>query len=105
MVFSQKLVFRYRQLKSEVPDCLLAMQVGVFMQVMDEDAKSISKVSGLKLKMAGDVEDPVVMGGFPMTGLDLYVGRLVRAGYSVAIALQDDQKNRFIREIIRIQKS
>jgi hypothetical protein len=35
MVFSPKLVARYQELKEQVPDCLLLMQVGTFMQVMD----------------------------------------------------------------------
>ncbi len=60
MVFSQKLVKRYKELKKEVPDCLLLMQVGAFMQVMDEDARAVSEVTGLKLQMAGDVDAPVV---------------------------------------------
>ncbi len=65
MVFSPKLVNRYKELKQEAPDCLLLMQVGAFMQVMDEDARAVSKVTGLKLQMAGDVDAPVVLGGFP----------------------------------------
>lgn len=53
MVFSPKLVARYQELKEQVPDCLLLMQVGTFMQVMDEDARIASEVTGLKLQMAG----------------------------------------------------
>ena len=77
MVFSNTLKVRYPEMKSEALDCILLMQVGVFMQVMDEYAKKLSHVTGLKLKMAGDVESPVVMGGFPKSGLDQYVGKLV----------------------------
>ena len=102
MVFSQKLVKRYKELKEAVPDCLLLMQVGVFMQIMDEDARAVSEVTGLKLQMSGEVDDPVVLGGFPKSGLDAYVGKLVRAGHSVAIALQNEQKERHIKEVIRI---
>jgi len=91
MVFSPKLVKRYQELKEEVVDCLLLMQVGVFMQVMDEDARAVSEVTGLKLRMAGEVDAPVVLGGFPKSGLDAYVGKLVRAGHSIAIAFQDDR--------------
>ena len=72
MVFSQKLVNHYKQLKEKAPDCLLLMQVGVFMQVMDEDARAVSKVTGLKLQMAGDVDAPVVLGGFPQSGVDAF---------------------------------
>jgi DNA mismatch repair ATPase MutS len=51
MVYSQKLVKRYKELKASVPNCLLVMQVGAFMQVMDEDARAVSQVTGLKLRM------------------------------------------------------
>ena len=55
------------------------MQVGVFMQVMNDDAdRAVSAVTGLKLQMAGDA--PVVLGGFEV-GLDAYVGKLARAGH------------------------
>jgi len=102
MVFSEKLAQRYRELKEEQPDCLLLMQVGTFMQVMNEDARAVSAVTGLKLKMAGDVDSPVVIGGFPKSGLDAYVGKLLRAGHSVAIALQAEDKQRSICEIVRL---
>ena len=104
MVFSPKLVARYQELKEQVPKCLLLMQVGAFMQVMDEDARIASEVTGLKLQMAGEVDAPVVLGGFPKSGLDAYTGKLVRAGHSVAIALQDEQKERHLKEIIRVSK-
>ncbi|MCK5524748.1 MAG: hypothetical protein KAI83_16610 [Thiomargarita sp.] len=102
MVFSQKLINRYFELKQEVPDCILLMQVGVFMQVMNEDAEAISELTGLKLQMGGGVDAPVKLGGFPQSGLDKYIGKLVRAGYSVAVALQDESKERHIKEIVRI---
>jgi DNA mismatch repair ATPase MutS len=54
--------------------------------------------------MAGNVDAPVVLGGFPKSGLDAYVGKLVRAGHSVAIAVQDESKDRRLSEIIRLNK-
>ena len=45
------------------------MQVGAFMQVMNDDARVVSQVTGLKLQMAGDVEAPVVLDGFPKLAL------------------------------------
>lgn len=65
-------------MKQATSDCLLLMQVGAFMQVMDEDARALATVTGLKLRMAGEVDAPVVLGGFPKSGLDAYVGKLVR---------------------------
>ncbi len=88
MIISKKLQNRYNTLKLQEPDCLLLMQVGVFMQVMNDDARAVSAVTGLKLQMAGDIDDPVVLGGFPHSDLNAYIGRLARAGHSVAIALQ-----------------
>jgi DNA mismatch repair ATPase MutS len=79
------------------------MQVGVFMQVMEEDARTVAGVTGLKLQMAGDVEDPVVVGGFPRSGLDAYVGQLARSGHSVALALQNAAKERHLAEQIRVR--
>jgi DNA mismatch repair ATPase MutS len=85
MVFSQKLREKYMELKAQAPGCLMLMQVGSFMQVMDEDARAVSAVTGLKLQMGGDIDAPVVLGGFPKSGLDSYVGMLARGGHSVAI--------------------
>ncbi|MBF0240820.1 MAG: hypothetical protein HQM12_24255 [SAR324 cluster bacterium] len=103
MIFSVKLIEEYQHLKSTVPDCVLLMQVGAFMQVLEEDARKVSEITGLKLKIGGDVDDPRVGGGFPKTGLNDYVGQLVRHGHSVALAFQDEQKRRLIREIIRLR--
>jgi hypothetical protein len=63
----------------------------------------VSQITGLALMMAGPVDHPVVTGGFPMSGLDVYVGRLLRAGHAVAIATQDpaDPSIRRVREVIR----
>jgi len=105
MIYSAKLVKRYQELKAEAPGCLLLMQVGSFMQVQDEDARAVAAVTGLKLQMAGEVDAPVVLGGFPQSGLDATVGKLVRAGHAVAIAQQDDQKERHITEVVRIRRN
>jgi DNA mismatch repair ATPase MutS len=72
------------------------------MQVMDQDARTVSQVTGLKRQMAGEVDDPVVVGGFPRSGLDAYVGKLVRAGHSVAVAVQDGDHERRLAEVIRV---
>jgi DNA mismatch repair ATPase MutS len=96
-VLSSKLFARYHELKQSAPECLLLMQV------MDADARAVSKVTGLKLQMAGDVDAPVVVGGFPTSGLDAYVGKLARAGHSVAVAMQNADKERHVPEVIRVR--
>ncbi len=84
MVVSQKLIARYAELKAEAPGCLLLMQVGTFMQLQGDDARAVSSVTGLKLQMGGEVDSSVVLGGFPRSGLDAYVGKLVRRARPVA---------------------
>ena len=103
MIFSEKLAEQYQALKKEEPGLVLLMQVGAFLQVMNEDARCLAEVTGLKLKMAGNPDEPFVVGGFPVSGLDLYVGKLVRAGPSVAIARQDEEKRRQVSERIRLK--
>jgi len=102
MIISPKLLARYRELKQEVPDCLLLMQVGAFLQVMETDARTVAQVTGLKLQVGGEIDAPVVVGGFPKAGLDATIGKLARAGHSVAVALQDDHKERRLTEVIRV---
>ena len=99
---SSKLIARYAELKSEALGCVLLMQVGAFMQVMGDDARAVSEVTGLKLQMGGNVDSPMVLGGFPRSGLDAYVGKLVRAGRSVAMAFQDETKARNVSEFVRL---
>ena len=55
MLYSSKLVERYRELKAAAPGCLLLMQVGFFMQVQAEDARAFALVTGLKLRLAIEV--------------------------------------------------
>ena len=102
MMISNPLIEHYLALKEEVGEAVMLMQVGIFVQVLNQDARVLHELSGLKLKMAGDVDQPVVVGGSPRTGLDTYVGRLVRAGHSVAIATQDEHKARRVTEWVRI---
>lgn len=94
---------RYRALKKQAPHAILLMQVGPFMQVLDEDAYTMARVAGLQLSQTGDEHEPVILGRFPLSGLDLYVGKLARAGLSCAIARQEHQETR-ITEMIRIQQ-
>ena len=60
MVYSAKLVERYRALKAATPACLLLMQVGTFLQVQDEDARQkavrmLDKVHSRSVSYANEV--------------------------------------------------
>ena len=92
MVFSKKLVDRYVELKQRGAGLPAADAGRRVHEGADDDARTVSAVTGLKLQMSGSVDAPVVLGGFPKSGLDAYVGKLVRAGHSVAVAFQDDRQ-------------
>ncbi|MFO1421391.1 MAG: hypothetical protein U1F59_10765 [Candidatus Competibacteraceae bacterium] len=103
MVIAERLIAEYRTLKASLPeDLLLLMQVGAFMQVLDDDARAVAAVTGLRLQMGGSVDAPVVAGGLPVAGLNATVGKLARAGRSVALAFQDEAKRRAVREVVRV---
>ena len=44
-MISDNLVARYLELKDQAPGRLLLMQVGAFMKVLDDDARSVSEVT------------------------------------------------------------
>jgi hypothetical protein len=56
VIFSRKLTGRYTKLKEEVPGCILMRKGRAFMQVMNEDARALSALTGLKLQMVGEME-------------------------------------------------
>ena len=90
----------YKKLKENHPEEILLYQVGIFYKVMFEDAKRIADITGLKLLISGEASQPVTVCGFPKSGLDKYVGKLVRAGFSVAICNQlKDEQGRIRRKI------
>lgn len=91
----------YKKLKEKYPDDILLYQVGIFYRIMLEDAGKVAKVTGLKLMMQGVVSEAYEVCGFPKSGLDKYVGKLIRAGFSVAIADQiKNEDGQILREVV-----
>lgn len=79
------IIKEYEKLKQEFPEYILLFQSGIFLRIINEDAKKVFEILGLKLRVEGGADNPVYFCGFPENGLDKYVGKLVRAGFSVAI--------------------
>lgn len=81
---------QYMDMKSENPDALLMFRLGDFYESFFEDAKIISQNLGLVLTARGTdgygVDIP--MCGIPWHAADNYFGRLVRAGFKVALVEQ-----------------
>lgn len=93
----------YRRVKEDYPKEILLYQVGIFYKVMFEDAKKITDLTGLKLLVSGEASDPVPVCGFPQSGLDKYVGKLLRGGFAVAVCHQTkDSEGRIRREVSEV---
>lgn len=81
---------QYVDMKSENPEALLMFRLGDFYESFFEDAKIISEKLGLVLTSRGSDGDGenIPMCGIPWHAADNYFGRLVRAGYRVALVEQ-----------------
>ena len=99
----------YRKLRENCPAHVLLYQVGTFYKIMFDDAHKLAVVLGLKLFVTGEAASPVPVCGFPKSGLDKYIGKLVRAGYSVAVWNQVKSEDGTVRreagEVIRCSKA
>ncbi|MDD5657346.1 MAG: hypothetical protein PHF00_08855 [Elusimicrobia bacterium] len=99
----------YGKLKETHRDEILLYQIGTFYKIMREDARKVAELAGLKLFVTGEAADPVPVCGFPQSGLDKYVGKLVRAGFAVAICSQvksaEGTISREVREVIRCSRT
>lgn len=82
------LMQQYLKVKSKYPDALLLFRVGDFYETFGEDAIITSKVLGIILTNRNNGGNDVELAGFPHHSMDLYLPRLVRAGYRVAICDQ-----------------
>ena len=103
---------QYVDMKSENPDALLMFRLGDFYESFFEDAKTISENLGLVLTSRGSDGDGIniPMCGSPWHAADNYFGRLVRAGFKLALVEQmettaqaKERGHKFIeRRVVRV---
>ena len=83
------LMKQYFQVKAQYPEAVLLFRVGDFYETFADDALIASKVLGIVLtKRANGPQASVPLAGFPHHSLDVYLPKLVRAGYKVAVCDQ-----------------
>lgn len=78
---------QYQQAKSEVGEALLLFRMGDFYELFHEDAEVAAKHLGLTLTQR-DKKNSIPMAGFPYHQLDTYLGKLIKAGFRVAVCEQ-----------------
>jgi len=85
----------YVELKDNYPDVILFYRLGDFYEMFFEDAEVVSHELELTLtgRNAG-LEERVPMCGVPHHAVDIYIDRLIKKGFKVAICEQlEDAKN------------
>lgn len=82
------LMAQYFKLKSKHPDAILLYRVGDFYETFGDDAKTVANILGIVLTSRNNGGSDIPLAGFPYHSLDLYLPRLVKAGYRVAICEQ-----------------
>lgn len=101
------MMVHYLQTKEEYKDCILFYRLGDFYEMFFDDAITVSRE--LELTLTGrdcGLEERAPMCGVPFHSADIYISRLVSAGYKVAICEQMEDpkqtKGMVARDVIRI---
>jgi DNA mismatch repair protein MutS len=95
---------QYSEWKDAYPDCLLLFRMGDFFELFFDDAVTASEVLDITLT-ARDRDKAIPMAGVPHHALDLYMGKLIAAGYKVAVCDQTtapDGKTLVERSVVRL---
>ncbi len=82
------LMLQYYNIKKQHPDAILLFRVGDFYETFGQDAVKTAQALGIILTKRNNGSSDTELAGFPFHSLDMYLPRLVRAGYRVAICDQ-----------------
>ena len=82
------LMTQYYAMKGQYPDAIMLFRVGDFYETFGDDAVQTAAALGITLTSRNNGGNDVPLAGFPYHSLDLYLPRLVRAGFRVAICEQ-----------------
>lgn len=98
---------QYYELKKQYPKSILFFRMGDFYEMFDEDAKTCADELDIVLTTRDKgKDDPIPMAGIPYHSVDSYLQRLIKKGYTVAIAeqVEDPSKAKGLvdREVVRV---
>ena len=82
------LMRQYFDMKAKYPNAILLYRVGDFYETFGDDAKLVSEILGIVLTKRNNGGSDIALAGFPHHSMDLYLPRLVKAGYRVAVCEQ-----------------
>ncbi len=92
---------QYYKIKAKYPDAILLFRVGDFYETFGEDAKKTAEILGIVLTSRNNGGNDTELAGFPFHAMDLYLPRLVQAGYRVAICEQLEKPSKDKRIVKR----
>lgn len=97
---------QYMEAKRACPEAILLFRMGDFYELFHDDAKTAAQVLHLTLTSREKGENAVPMAGFPHHQLESYLGKLIAAGYRVAVCDQVEDpklaKGLVKREVTRV---
>jgi DNA mismatch repair protein MutS len=97
---------QYQEAKGACPDALLLFRMGDFYEMFFDDAKTAARTLNLALTSRDKGEDATPMAGFPYHQLESYLGKLISAGFRVAVCEQVEDpklaKGLVRREVTRV---
>ena len=98
---------QWRRVKDEHPDKIVLFRMGDFYEMFGADAREASDLLEIALTSRDKGKpDPMPMCGIPFHALDLYLGRLIRAGRKVVLCDQMESaaaaKGLVRREVTRV---
>ena len=93
-----KLLKQYEQLKKEDASCIYLFRVGIFYNILNEDAKLINEKLGLKIT---DLGPSIFKCGFPVSQLDKYIILLnkMEIKYKVIDNLPNSNINEYMNNV------
>lgn len=107
MIDTTPLMKQYFSIKERYPDCIIFFRLGDFYEMFAEDAKIAAPILQIALTSRDKNRDePIPMCGVPHFSADLYINKLIKAGYKVALCeqIEDPKSAKGIvqREVVRI---
>lgn len=92
MMGKRGMMDQFFDIKEQHPDTVLFFRMGDFYELFHDDAEVAAEVLGLSLTSRDkNADQPVPMAGFPWHGLEEHLRTMLRSGYKVTVAEQEEE--------------
>lgn len=90
----------YKKLKTRYPEHVLFFRLGSHYELFGDDAKKVAEICGLTVRHNKTLDTD--MAGVPVHSVDLYVKRVIQAGFHVAKCEETDNPTETKRDVVRL---